>query len=94
MVRSRGRRAPDLMLTTGSVCTVMAGMAAIDVNAREAIMGFIAGDHGAQLGTLASRAQGYSSLVVSTFIQYRNDHAVMMAFAVVALVLFVFMFRT
>jgi hypothetical protein len=94
MLRTRRRRAADLMLTSGSVCTVVAGMAAIDENAREAIVSFLAGDHGVQVAALTGRTQGYSRLVVSTISGYHNEHAALLTFAVAALVLFIFMLRT
>ena len=81
------------MVGASSLCTLVAGAAVISPDVRTQVHAF-AGDPAVQLSALASRAMEYGNMLVRVAGDYTPDSTPFMAFAIVAVVLTLMMFRS
>ena len=91
----RRRAIGDAVISVGALCALIALLAAYDVRVREQIsMRFSAGQPTVQLANAESSVRSLASVV---FVAARNqsiEHAPMVIFVLLAVVLFLFMLRT
>jgi hypothetical protein len=81
-------------MSAGSVCAVVVGMVAINDDVRENLASVLNSDRSRDLAMIGARAQGVTRVVTQVVGSYGSEHAVLVGFGCVALVLVVCMLRT
>jgi len=85
----------DAMISTTSLCTLIAGVSIISPDVRAEIVKAISGDDPAgYFSAMASGAMDFAHMLSRTLADYRADNLPIMGFGIVALVLTVMMVRT
>jgi len=86
------RRIQNAIFSVGSLGVLAAVLAAIDRDVRRFVMNVVGGD-ASELAMITEPIHGAARIAIKTVNDYRTDDAPLFVFAVVAVVLFGFLFK-
>lgn len=91
---SARHRSASILVTTGSACLLLAGMAVFSDEVRRHVANLLSGDRSGELAKVIDHVGQVTRAVVAVLGDYRATHEPLVAFGLVALVLFVLMIRS
>jgi hypothetical protein len=87
-------RIHDAILNCGAFGLLMTGLAAIDSDIRRHLMNMVAGDSMTEMAIVTAPVDRVVRMTFATMRDYQTDNGALFAFAVAAIVLFAFLFKS